>query len=92
MISYDIVNADLFKTYGPNLLPLLKKYQAEVLVSDTEAIVFEGTGKRMNAIIKFPSKELAMSCYNDPEYEPIKKIRLDSTTNCSMVLVKGFGQ
>jgi uncharacterized protein (DUF1330 family) len=88
MISYDIVDAELFKTYGPGLIPLLRKYQAEVLASDTEAILFEGAAKRMNAIIKFPSKEAAVDCYNDPDYQPIKKIRVDSTENCTMVLVK----
>ena len=88
MITYDIVDVNLFKKYGPGLIPLLRKYKAEVLASDTEAVVFEGFAKQMNAIIKFPSKEAAMNCYNDPEYESIKKIRLDSTANCSMVLVK----
>ena len=88
IISYDIVDVELFNNYGPKLIPLLMKYNAEVLASDTEAIVFEGSARRMNAIIKFPSKDAAMSCYNDLEYQPIKKIRLDSTKNCTMVLVK----
>lgn len=88
MISYDIVNVEEFRQYGPKIFPLLKKYGAEVLASDTEAIVFEGSAKRMNAIIKFPSKEAAMNCYNDPSYEGIKKIRINSTKNCTMVLVK----
>jgi len=50
--------------------------------------IFEGSAKRMNAIIKFPSKEAAVNCYNDPLYEDIKKIRINSTENCTMVLVK----
>lgn len=88
MISYDIVNLEEFKQYGPRVLPLLKKYGAEVLASDTDAIVFEGSARRMNAIIKFPSKAAAMNCYNDPSYEDIKQIRINSTKNCTMVLVK----
>jgi uncharacterized protein (DUF1330 family) len=43
----------------------------------------------MNAIIKFPSEQAALSCYNDPEYSEIKKIRLRSASNITMVLVKG---
>jgi uncharacterized protein (DUF1330 family) len=90
MISYDIVNVEEFSKYGPKIRPLLKKYGAEVLASDTEAIVFEGSARRMNAIIKFPSKEAAGKCYNDPSYADIKKIRINSTKNCTMVLVKHF--
>lgn len=90
IISYDIVDVEKFKQYGPKVFPLLKKYGAEVLASDTDGIAFEGSAKRMNAIIKFPSKEAAMNCYNDPSYEDIKQIRITSTKNCTMVLVKAF--
>ncbi|MBI1767653.1 MAG: DUF1330 domain-containing protein [Bacteroidetes bacterium] len=92
IISYDIVNMEEFQKYPPRVLPLLKKYGAEVLASDVQATVFEGTSKTMNAIIKFPSSDTANKCYNDPEYEPIKKIRINSTKNCTMVLVKQLPQ
>jgi uncharacterized protein (DUF1330 family) len=55
-----------------------------------EAIALEGNAKTMNAIIKFPSLEAVQNCYNDPEYKEIKKIRINSATNCSMIVVKGF--
>jgi uncharacterized protein (DUF1330 family) len=92
MISYDIVDPVEFKHYGPRISPLLKKYGAEVLASDTEAMVFEGSAKRMNAIIKFPSKTAALNCYNDPAYKDIKQIRLNSTRNCTIALVRHFMQ
>ena len=43
----------------------------------------------MNAIVKFPSGQAALSCYNDPEYIEVKEIRLRSASNITMVLVKG---
>jgi uncharacterized protein (DUF1330 family) len=88
--SYDIVDPELFSQYPPQVAILLKKYGAEVLASDTAAICLEGTAKTMNAIIKFPSEEAALTCYNDPAYQEIKKIRLASTANCTMLLVKAF--
>ena len=90
--SYDIHNWEEFKKYPPLVRPLLEKYGAKVLASDIEATSLEGKAKTMNAIISFPSKEAATECYNDPEYNKIKKIRINSTTNCSMVLVKEFQQ
>lgn len=88
--SYDITDPELFKTYGPLLFPILKRYGAEVLVSDTAALAVEGIARTMHAIVQFPSEEAALQCYNDPEYQPVKEIRHRSTTNCTMVLVKAF--
>ena len=80
-----------FKKYPPKVLELLPKYGGEVMASDVEAVSLEGKAKTMNAIVKFPSMEAAMGFYNDHEYqEKIKPIRINSTTNCTMVLVKEF--
>ena len=88
--SYDIVDAKVFQDYPPKVLSILKKYGAKVLASDTTATALEGIPKTMNAIIEFPSEETVWSCYNDPDYVEAKKIRLLSTTNCTMVIVKQF--
>lgn len=88
--SYDIVDEALFSTCPPQVLELLKKYDGKVLAADTEGIRLEGTPRKMNAIIHFPSEEAALKCYRDPAYQPMKAIRLRSTTNCTMVLVKVF--
>lgn len=90
LISYDIIDMNEYKNYGPKVLPLLAKYGAEVLASDMEGIAMEGTPRNMNAVIKFPSKETALQCYHDPEYQPMKAIRIRSTANCTMTLVKKF--
>ena len=87
--SYDILDKEQFKKYPPLVASLLPKYQGEVLASDLEAVCVEGTKRTMNAIVKFPSLELALAFYNDPEYQQkIKPIRINSVTNCTMVLVK----
>jgi uncharacterized protein (DUF1330 family) len=88
--SYDIVDPSEFQKYPPLVLALLPKYGGEVLASDTTAFVLEGTTRTMNAIIRFPSKEAALGLYNDPAYQPAKKIRQASTTNISMVLVDEY--
>ncbi|GHM99361.1 hypothetical protein WSM22_08510 [Cytophagales bacterium WSM2-2] len=88
MISYDIVNLTEWQKYPPLVRPLLKKYGAEVLTMDTQAFALEGAPHTMHAIIKFPSREAAINCYNDPEYQPAKKIRISSTKNASLVLAK----
>jgi len=88
--SYDITNIEEFKKYPPKVRPILEKYGAEVLASDLQGIALEGKSKTMNAIIKFPSEQATIDCYNDVEYHEIKKIRINSTSNCTMVIVKTF--
>ena len=86
--TYDIVDAEEFKKYPPLVMALLPKYGGVVLASDTQAFVVEGTGRTMNAIIRFPSKEAALGLYNDPDYQEAKRIRQASTKNISMVLAQ----
>ena len=90
MNSYDITDADKYQEYGPLAIPIIMKYGGEVLAADTTGIAVEGRAKNMNAIIRFPSEQAALSCYNDPEYQQVRKVRIDSTSNCTMVLVKHF--
>lgn len=88
--SYDITNEEEYAKYGPPVIQLLHKYGAEVLASDLQSIAVEGTVKKMNAVIRFPSETAALQCYNDPAYQPLKAIRWRSTANCSMTLVHGL--
>ena len=88
--AYDIVDPEAFEKYPPVVLSLLPKYGGEVLASDTNAFLVEGTARTMNAVIRFPSREAALGLYNDPGYQEAKRIRQASTRNTSMVLVEEF--
>jgi len=88
--TYDIVDPEAFQKYPPVVLSLLPKYGGEVLASDTNAFLVEGTAHTMNAVIRFPSREAALGLYNDPGYQEAKRIRQASTRNTSMVLVEEF--
>jgi uncharacterized protein (DUF1330 family) len=88
--TYDIVDATEFQKYPPIVMSLLPNYGGEVLASDTDAVLVEGTRRTMHAIIRFPSKEAALGLYNDPAYQDAKRIRQASTANVSMVLAHEF--
>ncbi|HVI44990.1 MAG TPA: DUF1330 domain-containing protein [Chitinophaga sp.] len=88
--SYDVVDMELFSNYPPKVMELLQKYGAEVVASDLEGIAVEGTPRMMNAIVRFPSEDAALQCYNDPAYQPLKAIRQQAVRNCTMVIVKGY--
>ena len=88
--EYDIIDPAEFQKYPPLVFALLPRHGGEVLASDLNAFLLEGTARRMNAIIRFPSREAALALYNDPDYQEAKGIRQRSTANVSMVIVDAF--
>jgi uncharacterized protein (DUF1330 family) len=85
--AYDIHDPATFAAYPSGVAALLPKYGGQLLAADTQARVVEGTARGMQAIIEFPSVEAALGLYNDPVYQPLKRLRQASTSNISMVLV-----
>ncbi len=90
IVSYDIDDPEGYKAYVPGIVPLLQKHNAEVLVADYEAKTIEGQGRGVNVVLRFESEEAAMNWYNDPDYGPVKQIRLDTTVNGMVMLAKHF--
>jgi len=90
--AYDIHDFETFKKYPPRVAKLLVKFDAKVLAMDTTAKALEGTPKTMNAIVEFPSEEAVVSFYNDPAYQSIIHLRHDSTSNCTMIVLKQFSE
>ena len=90
ILSYDIENPQDYEGYVPGVIPLLMKHNAEILVADYEAQSIEGEARGVNVVLRFESEEAAMNMYNDPAYQPLKKLRLDSTRNGTSLLAKQF--
>ncbi len=90
IVSYDIVDRRAFEPYVPGVMPLLRKHGGEVLVGDFQADALEGRAAGVNVVLRFDSEEAVRNWYNDPEYQPVKQIRLNSTKNTVAVLAKAF--
>jgi len=88
--SYDIHDFETFKNYPPKVRVLLEKYGAKVIAMETNPKTIEGVSKTMNAIIEFPSEQTVDAFYNDPEYQQAIPIRKNSTSNCTMIMLRQF--
>ena len=88
LVSYNIADAKGYDGYVPGVVPLLKKHGAEILVADFEAKSLEGQARSVYVVLRFESEQAALRWYNDPDYEPLKKRRLESCTDNSLVLAK----
>lgn len=87
--TYDVKDEVVYQSYISKVVPIFNRYRAKVFAFDRDAIQVEGTGRDVNIIIQFESIETALSCYNDPDYQAIKPLRIKSTINSSITLVKG---
>ena len=90
VVSYDVSDPEGFEPYTAGVIPLLAKHGAEVLVADYETEPLEGSDGATTIVLKFESEEAARGFYDDPDYAPVRQIRLDNTSNGRMVLVKEF--
>jgi uncharacterized protein (DUF1330 family) len=88
--AYDIHDFETFKEYPPKVAKLLIKFGATVLAMDTAPKALEGIPKTMNAIVEFPSEDAVNDFYNDPAYQSIIHLRHNSTSNCTMIVLKQF--
>lgn len=90
MATYDIVDPKGYEGYVPGVVPLLQKHGAEILAADYESQTLEGNGCGVNVILRFESEEAARNWYDDPAYEEVKKIRLNSSKNGAITMAKQF--
>jgi uncharacterized protein (DUF1330 family) len=90
LASYDVTDPDGYQNYVEGVVPLLARHGAEVLVVDHEADKLEGDTRGTYIVLKFDSETAAMAWYNDPDYAPVKKLRLNASTNGSMVMASQF--
>lgn len=86
--SYDIVDPKGYEGYVPGCVPLLQKHVARVLAADYGAHVLEGEKRSVHVVLQFDSEEAALRWYQDPAYSPVRKLRLDSCANHSLVLAR----
>jgi len=76
--------------YVPGVLPFLAKHGAEVLVAAFETEALQGEPADGVVVLRFPSEQAARDFVNDPDYRPLKELRLRITTNANAVLAPEF--
>lgn len=84
--TYDIEDNKAHDDYIVAASPLLEKYGGKILAADQEARSLEGQSKMVNVIVQFESENAALEFYNDPAYASAKQIRLNATSNGTLVL------
>ena len=76
--------------YVTKVLPFLAKYKAEIVVAEMEAKPLEGNPAKGVVVLRFPSEEAIRDFLNDPDYQPVKQIRMGITVNGNAIMAPEF--
>ena len=91
VLMHEVDDVDRFRTeYIPGVLPLLQKHGAETLVAGFDAEPAEGEPPNSTVVIRFADTEAVWGFLNDPDYQPVKEIRLSITSRAQMVVAPEF--
>jgi uncharacterized protein (DUF1330 family) len=88
--SYDVTDPEKYQQYVQGVGPIVARHNGELLVADSAPAGFEGEARQVYVVLRFDSEEAARNWYNDPDYAPVRQIRLDSTTNGTLVISPQF--
>jgi uncharacterized protein (DUF1330 family) len=73
-IYHDIKNPENIKKYAEKASPAIKKYNGVILARGGKVETIEGNPSPRTVLIKFPSMDVAVECYNSPDYQEAMKI------------------
>ncbi len=90
VVNYRITDAEGMAKYREAVIPQLMEAGCEFLVINDDAEVIEGSPAPSVIVLKFESVEAAKAWYNSPEYQAIKPLRLNATTDSWIALSEGF--
>lgn len=84
----DVHDPERYKDYVATARPAFERYGANFLARGGACESLEGHGRGRNVVIEFPSMQAAKDCYNSPEYQAAKAIRV-TVSDGDMVIVEG---
>ncbi len=91
ILTHTITDVERYREeYVPRVIPFIAKYDGEVVVASFDAEPLQGNPEKGVVVIRFPSEQSVRDFMNDPEYQPVKEVRLALTTNANAVLAPEF--
>jgi len=79
---------ELIQRYGNFAIPLLEKFEGQMIAGTPVPEVIEGTWDgNWAAVLRFTSLELAHAWYNSAEYQPLRDLRINELTEDGRILL-----
>jgi uncharacterized protein (DUF1330 family) len=84
----DVREPERYKDYVATAKPAFERFGARFLARGGTSQAMEGNGRARNVVIEFPSMQAALDCYNSPEYQAAKAIRV-TVADGEITIVEG---
>ncbi|QLP96413.1 MAG: DUF1330 domain-containing protein [Rhodoblastus sp.] len=85
----DVADPEAYKAYVAANAEPFRKYGARFLVRGGPATLKEGGQRARNVVIEFESLDVALACYDSPEYQRALALRLPAAV-ADIVVVEGY--
>ncbi len=96
MVAYaigrlQVRNTDWLEEYRAGTGPLVEKHGGKYIVRGDNMVQFEGGDglPTLMVVIEFPTMEQAQAWHDDPDYQPLIKLR-QTGSDLDMMLVEGL--
>jgi len=91
ILTQTVVNPQKYgQEYVAKVMPLLAKHEAVIIVGELEAKSLQGNPAEGVVVLRFPSEQAIQSWLTDPDYQPIKEVRMSLTKNANAVMAPAF--
>ena len=84
----DVEDVENYRNYLPLSSAAVADFGGTYIVRGGASEQVEGAGRARHAVIEFDSYEIALACYNSPQYQAAAKIRQASAAT-DIVVVEG---
>lgn len=88
IVRVSVHNAENYQDYIAAAKPAFEKYGANHIVRGGRFEAMEGEARERNVVVEYKDFDTAMACYNSPEYEAARAIRM-ANADAELVIVEG---
>jgi len=85
----DVNNEDGYKPYAAANPAIFKKFSGRYVVRGDKFEAAEGSARKRNVVIEFPSYQAALDCYRSPEYQANIKVR-QTHAIADIIIIEGY--
>jgi uncharacterized protein (DUF1330 family) len=85
----DVSDPDAYGNYVQANAKPFAEFNARFLVRGGQSEAPEGSPRSRNVVLEFDSYQQALDCYNSPDYQAAKAIRVDAS-DADLLIIEGY--
>ncbi len=85
----DVHDEEGYKPYATANPAIFKKFGGRYVIRGGKFEAAEGTSRKRNVVIEFPSYQAALDCYYSPEYQANIKVRQPHSV-ADIIVIEGY--